>query len=418
MTLQMHIETLSTGEEIRSGAVVDSNAAYIARLLEQIDMPVIRHTSIGDEFDILVKVLNEISQRAQFVIVTGGLGPTADDRTIEAAAKTAGVGLKLFPEALRAMEIFLKKRNLTLNPSNRKQAYLPIGSEALMNPIGTAPGFAFTIKDCVFFFLPGVPAEMKQMLTQTIIPRLMDYRGAKTVYQAVKLRVFGLPESGVNEHLKGFEALFPKISVSLRTKFPEIQITLFGSEDRIDRLQKDLKESQDWVLQKLEPYVFSSSGDSMASVVGDLLRKKGATLAVAESCTGGLISHWITNVAGSSDYFLYTAVVYTNAAKVNALSVSSSTLEKYGAVHEKTAQEMAKGVRDKTGSTFGLATTGIAGPGGGSQAKPVGTICIGLSGPDFLEGYRFNFNFHDRGMHKRIFAMKALDMLRHELLAM
>ena len=391
----MLIEILSTGEEIRSGAVVDSNAAYIARQLEQIDMPAARHTSVGDELDILVNVLSEISQRAQFAIVTGGLGPTEDDRTIEAAAKTAGVGLELFSEALRAMEIFLKKRNLALNPSNRKQAYLPIGSEMFMNPIGTAPGFALTIKDCVFFFLPGVPPEM-----------------------TVKLRLFGLPESGVNERLKEFETVFPKLSLRLRTKFPEIQITLCGSETQMDRLQNHVKDAQDWVLEKLAPHVFSSLGEPMASVIGDLLRKQGATLAIAESCTGGLISHWITNVAGSSHYFIYTAVVYADVTKVNTLGVSSDTLEKYGAVHERTAQEMARGARDKAGSTFGLATTGIAGPGGGSYAKPVGTICIGLAGPSFLEGYRFTFNFHDRGMHKRIFAMKALDMLRHKLLAM
>ncbi len=414
----MLIEILSTGEEIRSGAVVDSNAAYIARQLEQIDMPAARHTSVGDELDILVNVLSEISQRAQFAIVTGGLGPTEDDRTIEAAAKTAGVGLELFSEALRAMEIFLKKRNLALNPSNRKQAYLPIGSEVFMNPIGTAPGFALTIKDCVFFFLPGVPPEMKQMLAQTIIPRLMDYRGRNAIFQTVKLRLFGLPESGVNERLKEFETVFPKLSLRLRTKFPEIQITLCGSETQMDRLQNHVKDAQDWVLEKLAPHVFSSSGEPMASVIGDLLRKQGATLAIAESCTGGLISHWITNVAGSSDYFIYTAVVYADVTKANTLGVSSDTLEKYGAVHERTAQEMARGARDKAGSTFGLATTGIAGPGGGSHAKPVGTICIGLAGPSFLEGYRFTFNFHDRGMHKRIFAMKALDMLRHKLLAM
>jgi nicotinamide-nucleotide amidase len=215
--------------------------------------------------------------------------------------------------------------------------------------------------------------------------------------------------------LNGLSAEFPEITPGFRSKFPEIQVKLYirGKDDQV--LRKILKKASQWVLGKLGENIFSMNGSSMEAVVGGLLAAKEATLAVAESCTGGLISHLLTNVPGSSGYFLFSGVTYSNEAKTKVLGVSNEVLQRYGAVHEETVKKMAQGARNVAGATYGLATSGIAGPDGGTDEKPVGTVCIGLATPHDVKGFRFVFPFNTRLMNKRIFTMKALDLLRREL---
>ena len=411
----MIAEILITGQEILTGDVVDSNSAHIAQALEEIGLEVVRHSCVGDDEEMLVAVMQEIGSRADIAVVTGGLGPTSDDITTEAAAKAAGVELDLNKEALKSIEDLFKSRGRSMSPSNRKQAMLPKGSECLYNPVGTAPGFHLKIGRCSFFFVPGVPAEMRRMLADAVIPRIEQKRGTSKIKKMVKtLSTFGMSESEVGERLAGFGEKFPDIRLGIRAKFPEIHINLYGRDKEAKRLGQLMERASEWVLNKIGSRVFSVEGQSMEALTGDLLRREETTLAVAESCTGGLISHWLTNVPGSSDYFLFSGVTYSNDAKIKILGVSPETLKRCGAVHTEIVKEMAAGARRVAGATYGLATSGIAGPDGGTTDKPVGTVCIGLATADSIEEYQFHFPYGDRLMKKKIFALAALDVLRRK----
>ncbi len=230
------------------------------------------------------------------------------------------------------------------------------------------------------------------------------------------ISVFGLSELATGEHLTEFKQLFPQFKLGFRTKFPEVRVIFYADRPNIDKSEDLLENAVQWVCQRLGKYVFSDTGQSMEQVVGMLLREKNATLAAAESCTGGLIAHLLTNVPGSSDYFLFSAVTYANQAKMKILEVKAETLERHGAVSEQTVGEMARGARNMLGATYGLATSGIAGPGGGTEDKPVGMVCVGLATPVSVTEHRFTFTHRSRKMNKHIFAVTALDLLRKELL--
>jgi len=413
----MKAEILATGDEIRSGALVDSNSAFIAEKLEENGVEVIRHSCVGDDLTILAATLAEIGKRVDACVVTGGLGPTTDDRSAEAAALAAGVDLQRNDEALANVERFFKAFKRPMTASNRKQADLPAGAKVLFNPVGTAPGFAVTIGGGRFFFLPGVPYEMKRMLEGHVIPDLLSMQGDVALHSRVKtITTFGLPESLAGEKAAGVEDAFPGVQLGLRANFPQIQVKLYGRDGDAQRLEDHLSEAGRWIVGRLGKHVISENGESMQAVIGKLLVEQSATLALAESCTGGLIANWLTHVAGSSEYFLFSGVTYANQTKMDVLGVEPQTLDAYGAVHEETARQMAAGARRVAGSTYGLATSGIAGPGGGTEEKPVGTVCIGFDGPERSFGKRLFFPFGKRLMNKKIFAMAALDVLRRELM--
>ena len=412
----MKAEVLTTGDETRSGALVDSNSAYIARKLEETGIEVVRHSSVGDDVQSMESILAEIACRADIAIVTGGLGPTDDDLTAAAAARAAGIELIEDPQALDAIEAFFKARQRPLSPANRKQALLPVGADCLINPVGTAPGFQLKIEGCQMFFLPGVPSEMQHMMTAEVLPRLIELMGQSRSVRLVKtLSTFGLTESATAEHLQGFAQHFAHIKLGFRAKFPEIHVKLYGSGSDEIELRSQLDEAEDWVNRKLGSRVFSHTGESLEQTVGRLLRARRQTLAVAESCTGGLIADRITEVPGSSDYLILSAVTYANSAKIKILGVNAKTLDTHGAVSEQTVEEMARGVQRISGANYGLATSGVAGPGGGTEAKPVGTVCIGLAASDAVTARRFHFTFDNRRLNKQIFAATALELLRREL---
>jgi nicotinamide-nucleotide amidase len=413
----MKVEILITGSEIRSGAVIDRNSAYIAMTLEEAGFNVMRHTCVGDNINDLVFVLQEIGSRSDAALVTGGLGPTTDDLTAQAAAISVGVDLVLSQPALRGVENYFKVRNRIMPDSNKKQAMLPRGAKIIINPVGTAPGFMLKIDRCLFFFLPGVPSEMQKMLSDTVLAQLEKIRGNVCEYIMTKtISTFGLTESATAERVSEISRIFPEINFGFRAKFPEIQIKLYGWGKNKETIHKRMDKVSAAVVEEIGDNVFSEDGSPMETVVGRLLLKENATLAVAESCTGGLISHLLTNVPGSSKYFLLSGVTYSNEAKQKVLGVSSETLEHYGAVHENTAKEMAAGVRRIAASDYGLATSGIAGPDGGTDEKPVGTVCIGVATRRSTQGFRFLFPFNNRWRNKKIFAMKALDILRRHLI--
>ncbi len=416
----MIAEIIATGEEIRTGALADTNSAYIAARLEGNGIEVVRLHGLGDDLVRLVEVFREVGERADVCVVTGGLGPTVDDLSAEAAAAAAGLRLILEPRALAALEEFFRRRGRPLNPSNRKQAYLPEGAEMLANPVGTAPGFALTIGRGRFFFLPGVPHEMRRMLSAEVLPRIAAAAGEAREFRLVRtLSCFGMTESRVGDRLEGITAAVPGVRLGLRARFPVIEVKLYAAGRPEENVRRILDQAAVWARQALGSVVFSENEAALAEVVGRRLGETGQSLALAESCTGGLLGHLLTEIPGSSAWFRGGIVAYANEAKTSLLGVSPQTIERFGAVHEETACEMAEGARRAFAATWGLSTTGIAGPSGGSAEKPVGTVCIGLCGPGVgPQAYRFRLNYDLRSRNKTVFAFKALDLLRRALSGM
>ena len=260
---------------------------------------------------------------------------------------------------------------------------------------------------------------METMIAEEVIPHILKYRDGKTLYYPIKtLSSFGIPESEANGLLKDFHLKFPGLELGFRVSFPEVHMKLYGKGPDKNQIDQQMDAASKWVADIMGDHILSEHGDSMESTLGHLLNIHQATIAVAESCTGGLIASRLTDVAGSSNYFLLSAVTYSNEAKIKVLGVSPETLEKHGAVHEETAKQMAQGARTVAGATYGISTTGIAGPDGGTPEKPVGTVCIGVATPLSVSGYRFHFSFQDRARNKFMFATKAMDLLRRELILM
>ena len=413
----MIAEILSTGDEICQGAVIDSNSAHIAHLLDEIGIEVTRHTCVGDDMDELAKILSDIGTRADIAVITGGLGPTVDDLSAAAAAEAAGVDLEVNQEAFLSMEAYFAKFSRKVTGSDNKQAILPSGAFPIINTCGTAPGFIFNIGRCRCYFLPGVPKEMEKMISRSVIPDILANRGDEKSFTLRKeLSLFGLPEARVNEKLKGFDTLFPGVKLGMLARFPVITVKLTAIGTDKQNLEQEIEKAVKWTAEQLGDKIFSLDGRSMEDEIASALIQNKATIGVAESCTGGLIAHLLTNVAGSSEYFLFSGVTYSNDAKQKVLNVSEGTLQVFGAVSEETVREMASGVRKISGATYGLATSGIAGPTGGTGDKPVGTVCIGISTKDQTTAYTFNSPFKERLSNKQIFAICALDLLRKQFL--
>ena len=415
--MQKIAEILATGDEIRSGALVDSNSAWIAERLEETGIRVTRHACVGDELPRLVAEFLEIGRRADLAVVTGGLGPTSDDLTAQAAAGAVGRPTRLFPEALAAIEAFFQRKNRSMPASNTKQAMLPEGAEIIENPVGTAPGFSLEIEGCLFFFLPGVPREMQIMCRESVLPAVRRFLGPQPgVMKTRTLSSFGLTESRAADALAGFEDRFPSIKLGFRALFPEIQVKLYLHGERMADIENLELEAVPWLKQRIGESLISETGETLPMVVGRLLSREGATVALAESCTGGLAAHWLTSHPGSSAYFLLAAVTYADTAKHRVLGVSEDTLATLGAVSEATALEMARGVRDLAAADYGLSITGVAGPGGGSPEKPVGCVCFGLAGPDISLATTRQFHFENRHQNQSMAAAYSLDLLRRQLL--
>ena len=413
----MFAEILSTGDEVRSGAVIDSNAAFIAETLESNGIAVTRHTCVGDDILLIANALQEIARRSDIAVITGGLGPTEDDLTAAAAARAAGVELVEMGEALAQVEGFFKSRGLVMAPANRKQALLPEGAFILENPDGSAPGFRMTVGECEMFFLPGVPREMKPMLSRHVVDDVnRRLKSDQLIHRVDVVSTFGLPESVVGEKLRELSVHDRRTRIGLRVRFPEIHIRIYSHDDQPDRLDRSVESLKSAIRDRLGKRILSEKGEGLPAVVGGLLLSRNETLAVAESCTGGLMGKQVTDVPGSSGFFLLSAVTYANEAKMAVLGVRPQTLEQHGAVHEATAAEMAEGVRRVSGADYALSTTGIAGPDGGTEDKPVGTVCIGLAVPEKSFTFRYVFPFGDRDLNRRIFAAMAFDRLRQYLL--
>lgn len=365
---------LSIGTELTRGELVDSNAAWLSDQLTSLGYEVCEKVTVADDVTRIAKALTRLASEASLVVATGGLGPTTDDLTTAAVARGCGVPLRRDAAVYEHMKRRYESRGRELLETNAKQADFPEGAFVLPNPEGTAPGFEVALGESRCFFLPGVPREMKPMFLESVCPRI---GGRVRDAHQIHVRTFGLPESEVGRLLEGLEE--EGITLGYRASFPEIEVKVLSrAATEAEATERGLAVAK-VVRERLGDFVYGDRDDTFPAVVGGALRDRGMTLSVAESCTGGLIGAMLTAVAGSSEYLLMDAVTYANSAKTQVLGVEVDVLRGYGAVSAECAASMAEGARRVGGSDIAVATTGIAGPGGGTDDKPVGTVWFGLA---------------------------------------
>lgn len=413
----MNVSTLSIGDELMCGEVIDTNAAAIAARLYACGMKVRRHLTVGDTEAEIVAAIQSLAAASDAVIISGGLGPTVDDITARAAAQATGDRQVMNDEALTHLRNFAGKLGGPLHPQNERQALLPAAATVIPNPTGTACGFILTYGGCSLFFLPGVPGEMTRMLEETVVPALRQRLSRNRCLRTGVLKVLGPSEAEVDALLADLADPDAGVSLAYGVSFPEIFVKIRVEGENAEAVAAALARTSEGARQKLGASVYAEDDETMDSVVAKLFREKAVTLSLAESCTGGLVAKRITDVPGSSAYFLTGVVTYANTAKSGVLGVSPELLEEKGAVSAEVASAMAQGVHHLSGSDIALAVTGIAGPEGGTPDKPVGTVYIALA---TRAGCRTKlFRFHgNRQEIRTITAFVAMNWLRTYLLSL
>jgi nicotinamide-nucleotide amidase len=368
---------LCIGTELTRGELVNTNAAWLAAALTDLGFDVVEDVVVDDNSSRIAATLDRLGKAVRVIVCTGGLGPTTDDLTTEAVASALGVKIVRDDASLEAIRRRIEKAGRTLTASNAKQADFPQGADILSNPVGTAPGFCVTVGGASAFFMPGVPREMKRMFEEHVVPRIRTL-ATRTTHQ-VRLRTYGLPESLVGEKLGGVEETFPGVVIGYRAHFPEIEVKVLARALSNDAARELCDRATSEVRARLSEIVYGDVDDTFAGVVGRIVRNKGLTLAIAESCTGGLVGHMITREPGASEFLLVDAVTYANSAKTRLLGIDEEVIRGHGAVSAEVAAAMAEGVRRVSGADLALSLTGIAGPAGGTAAKPVGTVFIAVA---------------------------------------
>ncbi|MBI5496248.1 MAG: competence/damage-inducible protein A [Deltaproteobacteria bacterium] len=409
----MRVEVICSGDELLAGAVSDTNTAAFASILLEAGRELARCTVVGDAEEDIVDAVREACARADVVLVSGGLGPTEDDRTAAALARAAGTTLVEDAAALQRLRERLRTYGRELTDNNRRQARIPAGARVLLSEVGTAPGFSLRVGGAVVYAVPGVPAEAAWFCRTYLLPAVTE---AGSAVRSATLRCVGITEAELDARVAGLAARFPGVSVHFRTAFPENHLKLVSRHADARVAQQTLRAAVADAHARLGPVVFSDDGRTLGAVLRDLLRARNQTVAAAESCTGGLLQAWLTDEPGASVAFLGGMVSYSNAAKVNLLGVSAEDLATHGAVSAPVAEQMAVGARTRLGATWGVALTGVAGPDGGTEHKPVGTVFMGLAGPDTVAHRALRLR-GDRDRIRRGAAASALSWLRDVLLA-
>ncbi|MDY3207591.1 competence/damage-inducible protein A [Clostridium baratii] len=409
----MKCEILSVGTEILLGDILNTNSRYLSNELANLGIDVYYHQVVGDNRERILSALNEAFSRSDIIITTGGLGPTKDDMTKELVAEFLGMDMYLHEESLKKIEDYFKKMGRIPVKSNEKQAYFPKEAIILENNNGTAPGAIFEKDGKAIIVLPGPPKEMEPMFNESVRKYLESLTGYTIVSEV--LRVFGVGESEAENKLQDLidNGKNPTIAPYAKEGEVTFRITAKGkNEDEARKLIKPLKEE---VYNRLGNLIYNTGDVSIQETVGGMLVNKNMTIGVSESCTGGLVSAKLIEYPGISSVFLEGAVTYSNEAKMRTLNVKKDTLEKFGAVSEETAREMAEGIAKRCGSRIGVSTTGIAGPGGGTEEKPVGLVYIGvyIDGETKVERHVFSGN---RTAVRNKASMTALNMVRKSLL--
>jgi nicotinamide-nucleotide amidase len=411
----MKAEIITIGDEILIGQVVDTNSAWMSEQLNLCGVEVFQITSVHDNHDHILTALKEASQRAQLVLITGGLGPTKDDITKKVLCEYFNTELVFHPEILEHVKTLLTQRNVAINQLNRDQALLPASCTILHNPVGTAPGMWFEKDGVIYVSMPGVPFEMEAIMSGEVLPRLKKMNLAESIVHKTILTQ-GIPESMLAETIAKWEENLPEYIKLAYLPSPtgvRLRLSAYGTDEAALRAETEKQVTE---LQKIIPeYIYGYDNQSMSEVIGRLLIEMQQTMAVAESCTGGYISHLVTEVPGCSAYYNGSVTAYSNEVKVNVLGVSQSSLDQFGAVSRQVAEEMASGVQKLMKADFAVATTGIAGPDGGTQEKPVGTVWIAVAGHNRVVSQKFTFR-HNRERNIIRSAQAALNMLRQLIL--
>jgi nicotinamide-nucleotide amidase len=437
----LNAEIITIGDELMRGEIVDSNKARLSQRLLLLDLDCRHQVSVLDDRMDMRDAFLRAAERSEIVLVSGGLGPTRDDLTTEVLAETFGRKLELDRVSLERIEAFFARVGREMADVNQKQACFPTGADVLANPIGTAPGFALSVvrpegsigagREVVFFVMPGVPRELDKMMDEQVMTRLERIIAApertdrtdrtegsegapRRVVRAALLRTFGMGESTLEAELRDL-ARDGDVDLGFRTAFPDNFLRPVARAQSAAEADRRIAQVVQAIRAKLGPILFGEGDDSMESVAGRLLAEAGKTVATAESCTGGLIAERITDVPGSSRYFLGGIVAYSNEAKVSQLGVPADLIERAGAVSEPVVRAMAEGARARFGSDFALATSGISGPDGGTADKPVGLVWLALAEDGGTHADSFVFAL-DRSRHRGLTSQVALDWIRRRLL--
>jgi len=411
----MKAAILTIGDELLYGQTVNTNAAWMGDQLAQIGIRVYETLTVSDEEAHILDGLNRVKNAGDLILITGGLGPTKDDVTKTALCRFFNTGLKENPVIMSALEDFFSKRGLPMLENNRQQAMLPENCIALKNVKGTAWGMWFQDWGKVFVSMPGVPYEMKQIMTDEVLPKIKETFPLPVILHR-HLLTAAIPESFLSEKLEPFEAQLPSdIKLAYLPAAGKVKLRLTGSGDDRNALQERINEQAEKIKEIAGRYIYGYDDEVFEAAVGKILKKLGKTVSTAESCTGGYIAHLITSVAGSSDYFKGSVVSYADEVKQNILGVREATLSEHGAVSEQTVIEMLRGVTVELNTDFGIAVSGIAGPGGGTPEKPVGSVWAAVGSADDYKTKFYSFP-GSREQNIEWTAVAALEMLRKFLM--
>jgi nicotinamide-nucleotide amidase len=414
--IKMKAEIITIGDELLIGQTIDTNSAWIGSEMSRLGFKVSQITSISDNKDDILRTLNEKTGKSDVVIITGGLGPTSDDITKQTLCLFFNTRLIFNEEVFRGIENMMHRRNWPMNQSNRKQAEVPESCRVLNNDVGTAPGMWFEKDGTIFISIPGVPHEMKHIMKEHVIPQLKQRFKSQTIIHR-NIMTYGTSESRLAEKLTEFEKdLPPFIKLAYLPSFGVIKLRLTATGGNDPALSEAVEGQVKKLYKTIPEYIYGENEESLEMAIGRLLTEKGATLSVAESCTGGDISHLITTVPGSSAYFKGTVIAYANSIKTQLLGVPPDIITGFGAVSKETVEMMASGARKLFDTDFALATTGIAGPDGGTTEKPVGTIWIAVATRESLIAEKSIYG-NDRVINIRRFSYAALNLLRKQIIS-
>ena len=407
----INAEIIAIGDELLYGQIMDTNSHWISQELDAVGVRVVRKTTVGDNRTDILTAFEEASKRADLILITGGLGPTQDDLTKPLLAEYFGCEIVEVPEAVAAVSAYFTRRGREMTLLNTLQGHLPTCCTYVPNEVGTAPGMWFEQKGCYWMSMPGVPHEMKKLVKDFVLPKLSQVFELPVIYHKL-IKTAGIGESWLADLIKDWENALPahiRLAYLPSLGHVKLRLTAFGTNK--EQLQQEVAAQIELLLPQIEKYVYGYDEETLETALGKLLKNAGKTIALAESCSGGYVSHLITTVPGSSAYFQGAVVPYHNAFKERILGVKSETLSSHGAVSEATVAEMAEGVRALFNADYGLASSGIAGPDGGTPDKPVGTVWIACAGPGGVETRKLQLT-QDRMLNIQLTGVAVLNLFR------
>ena len=407
----VNAEIIAIGDELLYGQIMDTNSHWISQELDAVGVRVVRKTTVGDNRTDILTAFEEASKRADLILITGGLGPTQDDLTKPLLAEYFGCEIVEVPEAVAAVSAYFTRRGREMTLLKTLQGHLPTCCTYVPNEVGTAPGMWFEQKGCYWMSMPGVPHEMKKLVKDFVLPKLSQVFDLPVIYHKL-IKTAGIGESWLADLIKDWENALPahiRLAYLPSLGHVKLRLTAFGTNK--EQLQQEVAAQIQVLLPQIGKYVYGYDEETLETALGKLLKNAGKTIALAESCSGGYVSHLITTVPGSSAYFQGAVVPYHNAFKEGILGVKSETLSSHGAVSEATVAEMAEGVRDLFNADYGLASSGIAGPDGGTPDKPVGTVWIACAGPEGVETRKLQLT-QDRMLNIQLTGVALLNLFR------